>query len=198
MQLQICIKAATNSIIFQGSEIVTQKQSVSLQSLLNFSSNTNYSLIYQASSDGYKISDFHTKCDTISNTLTVVNTNSSYVFGFFTTKDWGASQMWQSDKEAFLFSLMNRFDNPIKMKILNTEYALRGSPSELNIGFEILIFDDFNVNLNYGWSSSGNSYELPSFVNGSGYLLIDADSSGFFSSEIEVYEVDGEKLTYIF
>jgi len=122
----------------------------------------------------------------------IIQTNTSYILGFFTTKDWaGANQFWQYDKDAFVFSFVNHFSMPVKMNVLVPEFALRGNPSELNVGYELLINDQFNRNLNYGWSGPGNSYELPNFVNESAYLLI--DSSGFFASEIEVYEVDGKK-----
>jgi hypothetical protein len=190
--IQICVRAETDSIIFQNSNILTQKQSVSLQKLLNFSKSINYTLIYQASRDGFGISDFYSVCSGIFNTLMIIQTNTSYILGFFTTKDWaGANQFWQYDKDAFVFSFVNHFSMPVKMNVLVPEFALRGNPSELNVGYELLINDQFNRNLNYGWSGPGNSYELPNFVNESAYLLI--DSSGFFASEIEVYEVDGKK-----
>ena len=122
----------------------------------------------------------------------LINTlNSNNVFGFFTTKIWGdTSQMWQYDKDAFLFSFINSFNKPIKMNVLNPEHALRVYPTELDIGYEVLINDEFSTSLNYGWSSPGQSYELPDFVNNSGYFLISNQSSSFFISELEVYQVD--------
>lgn len=161
---------------------------------MNFSNTTKFSLIYQASRDGFKINDVHSKCDGILNTLMIVQTNkTSHLFGFFTTKNWGeTSQLWQYDKNAFLFSLVNQFNTSYKMNVINPELALRVYPNELDIGLEILINDEFNTNLNYGWSGVGNSFELPNFLNDTGYMLINTYSSGFYAYEIEVYEVDGK------
>ena len=83
------------------------------------------------------------------------------------------------------------------MSILQPDFALWGDAFQLNIGNEIVINDDFNTNLNYGWSGSGNSYELPGFVDDRGFLLINARSSGFFAFEIELYEVDGKNCFLI-
>lgn len=79
------------------------------------------------------------------------------------------------------------------MKVIQPENAIWGDSLQLNIGHEVVINDGFNSNLNYGWSGPGNSYELPSFVNNVGYSLISTSSSGFYASEIEVYQVDGKK-----
>jgi hypothetical protein len=179
--------------IFQGSKILSQVQSISLQNLIKFSTTTQFSLIYQASRDGFTLNNFHTICDSISNTLMIIKTSyTNNVFGFFTTKNWdGTSGLWQYDKDAFLFSFINQFDVAFKMNVSNPEYALRVYPTELNIGYELLINDEFNMNLNYGWTSGpGQSYQLPEFVNNSGYLLISNQSSSFYVSELEVYQVD--------
>jgi hypothetical protein len=120
---------------------------------------------------------------------TAVNNN---VFGFFTTKNWGteSNEQWQYDPNAFIFSFVNQFNISIKMNVSNPEYALRVYPTELFIGYEILINDEFSNNLNYGWSGPGQSYQLPDFVNNSGYFLISNQSSSFYISELEVYQVD--------
>ena len=184
-----------NSTLFESSKILTQEQGVSLQNLINFSNTTEFTLIYQASRDGFTLNDFHFNCDNFSNTLLIIQTNqTSNIFGFFTTQNWEETdQMWQYDKDAFLFSLINQFDTSVKMNILNPANALRVYSNELDIGLELLINDEFNTSLNYGWSrSDSNSFELPSFLNNSGYLLINTYSSGFYAYEIEVYQVDGK------
>jgi len=49
-----CNKKGYNSTIFQNSTFLTQEESVSLKQILNFTnSNTSFSLIYQASRDGF-------------------------------------------------------------------------------------------------------------------------------------------------
>ena len=50
--------------------------------------NFDYYLVYRASDDGDKSSDFHNKCDKIGPNLTIVKTRKGYVFGGFTAKNW--------------------------------------------------------------------------------------------------------------
>ena len=87
---------------------MTQEQGVSLQNLINFSNTTEFTLIYQASRDGFTLNDFHSNCDNISNTLLIIQTNeTANIFEFFTTQNWEETdQMWQYDKDSFLFSLI--------------------------------------------------------------------------------------------
>ena len=45
-------------------------------------------LVYRASEDGDKSSDFHNKCDKIGPNVTIVKTKKGYIFGGFTVKNW--------------------------------------------------------------------------------------------------------------
>lgn len=63
-------------------------------------------LIYRATEDGDKMSDFHKKCDNVSNTLMLIKTNKNFVFGGFTQTGWKndkGSDIY--DDKAFCFSL---------------------------------------------------------------------------------------------
>lgn len=72
-----CNRKIFDSEIFQNSNILTQEQSVSLIQVLKPFANISFSLIYQASRDGFSLSDFHSKCDGTLNTLTIIKTTSS-------------------------------------------------------------------------------------------------------------------------
>lgn len=58
-----------------------------------------YQKIFTASVDGWNAYDFHSKCDNVGPTLTIVKSTASgnYVFGGFTAVDWVSSGQWQSD-----------------------------------------------------------------------------------------------------
>ncbi len=74
-----------------------------------------WSVIYRASRDGFRSKDFHSNCDGITNTLTVIKSKASEnVFGGYTEKAWDSKFKWISDPEAFIFSLINEEDNPFK------------------------------------------------------------------------------------
>ena len=50
--------------------------------------NLFFNLIYRATEDGDKASDFHNKCDKIGPNITLVKTKKGYIFGGFTFKNW--------------------------------------------------------------------------------------------------------------
>jgi hypothetical protein len=47
-----------------------------------------WKLKYRASRDGFDASDFHSHCDVIANTLTIIEVKSGNVFGGFTEQEW--------------------------------------------------------------------------------------------------------------
>jgi len=52
------------------------------------------------------------------NTLTILKAKgSSYIFVGFTSVEWDSSSDYKSDLNAFLFSLTNKDNKPVKMKI---------------------------------------------------------------------------------
>jgi hypothetical protein len=66
-------------------------------------------LLYRGSVDGFRISDFHGKCDNQSNTLTRIEMTIGFVFGGFTPLAWDSSSRGKSDssEKSFLFTLKN-------------------------------------------------------------------------------------------
>jgi hypothetical protein len=192
-----CAVKKLNSIIFQNSTILTQDQSVSFQQLLNFSSNPDFSLIYQASRDGFGLKDFHSKCDGVLNTLMVIKTIDSYVFGGFTTKDWSQVSGFQSDLDAFIFSLVNSFNRPVKMNIVETQFSIYNGQDYVNrfydgilgFGFEFLLNEYSNKYNNYAWPASASMYEVPLFVNNDSSSFNNKKTE-FLAAEIEVYTVN--------
>jgi hypothetical protein len=88
---------------FLTSSILTQNEGISLTQMLN--NLTEARLIYRASRDGFAASSFHSKCDNIANTVTVIRTTSNSVFGGFTSAKWTSNWEWSYDANAFIFSL---------------------------------------------------------------------------------------------
>lgn len=200
-----------NSSIFQNSTILTHEASVSLQLVLNFSSsNLSFSLVYQASRDGFGLSDFHSKCDGLLNTLMIIKTADSYVFGGFTTQDWSAVNGYQKDYHAFLFTLRSHLNEAIKLSIINPYYAIYQGPNLVNhdnndnnfIGFgqnDILLSDHSNIYSSYAWQLNESvSYELPSNLELSNCSLLIGGNTRFDTAEIEVYLVDREFFSLSF
>ena len=65
----------------------------------------NTNLLYRCSRDGDDRAIFHQKCDGISNTIVIAESESNRLFGGFTTQQWDKSENTKIDDNAFLFQL---------------------------------------------------------------------------------------------
>ena len=66
-----------------------------------------YTLLFRASKEGYRASNFHSKCDGKSNTVTLVETMTGRRFGGFTDDQWDQSSSYKTGPNGFIFSLDN-------------------------------------------------------------------------------------------
>lgn len=77
----------------------------------------NFELLYRASRHGDRAKDFHLRCDSYRNTLTIIKTTKGFIFGGFTTKTWEGIDSDKKDENAFCFSLnKHKIYNSIKGK----------------------------------------------------------------------------------
>ena len=198
-----------NSSIFVNSSILSPDLSVRLENLIQFPNETKFTLIYQASKDGFGLKDFHSKCDNISNTLIIIQTTDSFILGGFTTVSWSlpnttTEDTYHYDSHSFIFSLTNTLINEsFKMNVNKPDSAIYTGTDHVEnilntiIGFgqsDLVINDYSNVNINYAWSKEYLSYDLPYLSEGNSSLFIGGDS--FFASQIEVFVVDGKLFIY--
>jgi hypothetical protein len=103
---------------FESQILRDLEQSIELIKLCEFSPNDKWSLLYRATRYDFRSSVFHSKCDNHSNTLTILKAKqTSFIFGGFTTAKWDSSGYYRSDPSAFLFSLTNKDNAPLKMKV---------------------------------------------------------------------------------
>ena len=66
----------------------------------------NWTLLYQATRDGFEANTFHNMCDGQGPTLVVLRSNG-YLFGGFTPAPWSRSGAYVSNASTFLFTLTN-------------------------------------------------------------------------------------------
>ena len=168
-----------------------------LKNLISIPQNQTLRMIYQASRDGFSSSVFHSKCDGVLGTLTVIKSNSSNnIFGGYTQADWSGYN-YQYDSNAFLFSLTNAYNIPVKLLLTNPESAIYSYPSygpTFGNGHDLSVF-------NYGsycYSNLGSAYQLPSFLaygttSAQSFL---AGSYSFTPVEIEVYAITPDRNKY--
>jgi hypothetical protein len=175
------------------SNILTKKQEFDLVNLCEFSRNDKWELLYRGSEHGFGGGDFHSRFDGKTNTLTIIKTTKNEnVFGGFASAAWNSSGGYISDPNAFIFSLVNKYNEPIKMKVdpAKVSNALVGNASCGPIfggGNDFAIFNNADSNKK-SCSYLGFSYKHPNYSFGSieakEFL---AGSSKFQLREIEVY-----------
>ncbi len=182
----------TNINLFKSEILKDLEQSFELIKLCEFSLNDKLCLLYRGTRDGFGAKAFHSKCDGHSNTLTIVKAKGSkFIFGGFTTVHWDKSNKWKSDPNAFLFSLTNKENQPLKMKIdSNRHQHAIGCDSSCGpiFGVDIRIANNANTRMN-SLSSLCFTYSQPqyAFETDEAETFL-AGSNPFQLDEIEVYE----------
>jgi len=182
----------SNTNPFKSEILTVLEQYFDLIKLCEFSPNDKWTLLYRGTRDGFGSNDFHSKCDDHSNTLTILKAKESeFIFGGFTKAAWDSSNREKIDPNAFIFSLTNKDNKPLKMKIdPNRHQAAIYCHSEYGptFGCDIIIANNANTT----WESRSNlcyHYKHPQY----GHRTNEADSflagsHKFQLDEIEVYQ----------
>jgi len=159
-----------------------------LLSLCEFPVDQKWNLIYRASQDGFEAAKLHTNCDNKPNTLTVIKTTNDYVFGGYTEQTWNHSVCYKADPNSFIFSLINKLNEPIKIKWSQGNGINCGKSYCPTFGnTDLYIADKSNTN-KISYSNLGHSYIHPDYrfeTNEAKSFL--AGSYNFQVSEIEVF-----------
>ena len=165
-----------------------------LANLCKFPFGQKWELKYRASRDRFKASDFHSRCDGIANTLTVIKAKSGNIFGGFTEQEWHSRGGFVTDPNAFIFSLVNKEENPFKVLCSNEGKEAIGCDSDYGPCFggdgdylkDICIRTDANIKTSY--CAFGYSYKHPDYEKDSDEAQnILAGSLNFETLEIEVF-----------
>ncbi len=178
---------------FEHSNILTTSEMKdNLISLIQFNHSNTWKLIYQATRDGFGVSTFHSKCDNKPNTLSLIRSTNGNIFGGYTEQSWSGSGQYKTDRNAFIFSLINKQNKPLKMKCEKCENAIYGNSYSghgptFGGGHDFYISDNSNTNTD-SYSNLGHSYPHPDYASGSSEAKsFLAGSYNFRVSEIEVY-----------
>ena len=148
-------------------------------------------LLYRGSRDGFGTDDFHNKCDNHFKTITIIETTKGFIFGGYTQATWSSSSgKYTNDPNAFLFSLVNRFNKPFLSKVINVNTAIYSFSScgpTFGSGHDICICDNSNTS-EQSSSNFPHSYSQPKDINdpNGNYLC---DSRNFQVKEIEVFQL---------
>ena len=140
-------------------------------------------LLFRASENSYKASNFHSKCDGNNNTLTLVKTANGKRFGGFTDAKWDQNNSsYKSGSNGFIFSLDNNEIYYNKNSSYNI-YGASGYGPYFGSG-DFYISD--NCRTNNSNENMGSSYEN----NGKKYPL--TGYSNFLVEDYEVFQLELE------
>ncbi len=175
------------------STILDKQNKLAINNLCQFPSAKQWKLQYRATRDGFTAQNFHTKCDTVANTLTIIKSTNGNIFGGFTEKAWDSSSGYVIDPKAFVFSLVNNENKPFKALCTNGSSAIQCHSDcgpmfgNNSTGCDIVIKSGSNVNQS-GWSNFGSSYKHADYQYGTEKAKsILAGSHNFQTLEIEVF-----------
>ena len=151
--------------------------------------NKSFSLLWRGSHDGFDAAAFHRLCDGKANTLTIIKNTNGFIFGGFTSIPWSSMQGYKTDSIAFLFSLTNSSNTPLKLKVNFPENAVYHF---LNYGPTFGAGRDLHVSSLSNTSYMNlKSYEFPNGISGNegGQFIVGGYDNKFQTAEIEVFQV---------
>lgn len=188
-----------NSVILSADLLPKLEETLKYKSL----NNQKWTLLYRASENGFRAIDFHSKCDNIANTLTLIKTTSGNIFGGYTFSKWCSYtstfiKQYRTDKDAFVFSLVNYMQRVLIFQSIDSHNPFGDGQKSIccsvNIGPtfgegpDFCIADRCNSNAN-SCSSLGKTFVHPDFPFGSDKANTILAGSPFFQvAEIEVFQ----------
>jgi hypothetical protein len=149
-------------------------------------------LLYRGSRDDFAASNFHSKCDSHSNTILLIETTKGYIFGGFTLVSWDSSSGTykpDSTQRSFLFTVKNpRGTEGRKFPLTNSANAILCCSSYGPIfgsHWDLVVADKCNSStLNY--TDLGGAYQNDTELDGK---TVFTGESNFSVKEIEVFSI---------
>jgi hypothetical protein len=133
-------------------------------------SNFELELLYSTYNDGDKAATFHSKCDGISPTLTVIQSSNGNRFGGYTNSKWDSIGSYiNGDGSDFIFSL----DNKAKYMVKDRDHAIYGGT-----GYSVTFGGGHDIFISNGCTANNKnyckhySYNIPSHIAGSYNFIV--------------------------
>ncbi|KAL9961767.1 hypothetical protein ACROYT_G030783 [Oculina patagonica] len=150
-------------------------------------SHPQWLLCWLASTHGWAVSTFHSRCDGKRDTVTIIK-KGLYVFGGYTDIPWESRNRYGSTSNAFIFSLHNKeglapFKSMVTSPSVAIRFRTRYGPT-FGGGHDIYISDNANSNTN-SYANFGSYYSVPSGVQDRTTIL--AGTNKFTPDEVEVF-----------
>lgn len=174
---------------FGDSKIVCIKQANDLIKLCEFTDGQTWKLAYRATEDGFASKKFHAKSNGIRSNLIIIKSGNGNIFGGYTDLDWKPEPLgYAKDPNAFLFSLVNQNNVPMKFKCVDAKSAIyRRSGFLVEFGNDLVISSNSNE-CNRCVSHLNERYQHPDMtIDSTLTRKFLAGSENFLTTEIELY-----------
>eukprot|EP01083_Nonionella_stella_P295544 1004441_1 len=177
-------------LITNYSSILTKTETRTLLRLLQESGRglkRRWKLLYRGSTDGFRASTFHDKCDGKAKTVSIIRTDTDNVFGGYASVPWaGAIKRYVMDKNAFIYLIRSCKNYPPQVfanqNVESKRHVYHGNGYMCTFGNDDIDIAD-NCNKNTSSSVNGNRtyMDIPSrfYLNG--------ETSCFKVLDIEVF-----------
>lgn len=148
-----------------------------------------FSLLYRASRDGFGAVDFHSKCDSHANTVTIIQTSKGFILGGYTQASWmPTAKDFKSDSNAFLFSLVNPLNKQFVCKIIQPADAIecKANKGPCFGSGDICVLDKSNESKEN--TVALRTYQAPTGLTDPNDVYF-CDSTYFQVNDIEVFKI---------
>lgn len=170
-----------------GSTILTNSQINDLFTLCGFKLDDTWSLAYKASKHGFSAQDFHTRVADLKGTFVLIKSANGFIFGGYTEQNWSGDNVYKQDPNAFVFSLVNKYNKPLILECCMPEYAIycrQDYGPTFGGGHDLYVCSDCNK-VKSSYSKLSHSYCLDRNEDQQTTFL--AGGYNFLVSDIEVY-----------
>eukprot|EP01022_Parablepharisma_sp_SALTPOND_P012382 TRINITY_DN1589_c0_g1_i1.p1 TRINITY_DN1589_c0_g1~~TRINITY_DN1589_c0_g1_i1.p1 ORF type:complete len:596 (-),score=52.56 TRINITY_DN1589_c0_g1_i1:302-2089(-) len=148
-------------------------------------------LLYRGSRDGFRASVFHSKCNNMGPTISVIMSHTGEIFGGYASVSFTSSGNYVADASAFLFSVSKKVKCPVNPSYVGNAVYDNGS---CLMGFggnqDLLISDNCNQS-NSSHANSQTYFQYPAVAN---YQTFLAGSYNFSVHEVEVFQVKAAQI----
>ncbi len=165
-KIQSLVDLVWQTFSFDTSIVTSKKHVGELMGLCNLRLSSELRLVYRGSRDGFSASHFHSKCDNIPKTLTIVKSANGNIFGGYVGQAWDETELGYKDPTAFLFSLVNKENSPLKFNAKHgatTIYCKSGNGPIFGSGYDLSIADKANRNQN-SYADLGVSFAFSKYA----------------------------------
>ncbi len=124
--------------------------------------------------------------------VTVIKNLNGYIFGGFTSVPWSSTGGFKTHSTAFLFSLTNPSNTPLKLKVKSPQNAVYHSSSNgptFGSGHDLYVSSSSYTNRNSFKQLNSNQFPNGISITEGGKFIVEGSDLKFQALEIDVFQI---------